>query len=131
MVGEKGKRPEPRYPSPTRSRGSGSLFTGFSLLKSDAGSGDGSPGIRFAVLQNRRGDSREGERELREGPPLGGPSKLSVDVSSTWRRLRESTPRLHLLVIVRHKIVQEDLALDCAPCPFAFYHPPMLDAKRF
>jgi hypothetical protein len=44
MVGEKGKRPEPRYPSPTRSRGSGSLFTGFSLLKSNVGSGDGSPG---------------------------------------------------------------------------------------
>ena len=38
-AGEKGERPEPRYPSPTRSRGSGSLFTGFSLLESSAGSG--------------------------------------------------------------------------------------------
>ncbi|MFA7483042.1 MAG: hypothetical protein WC314_21235, partial [Vulcanimicrobiota bacterium] len=34
------------------------------------------------------GDRRDGERELREGPPLGGPSKLSADVSSTWRRPR-------------------------------------------
>ena len=38
-AGEKGERPEPRYPSPTRSRGSGSLFTGFSLLESNAGFG--------------------------------------------------------------------------------------------
>ena len=43
-AGEKGERPEPRYPSPTRSRGSGSLFAGFSLLESDVGPGDGSPG---------------------------------------------------------------------------------------
>ena len=51
-AGEKGERPELRYPSPTRSRGSGSLCTGFSLLESDVGPGDGSPGSgdgQFAV----------------------------------------------------------------------------------
>jgi hypothetical protein len=41
-----------------------------------------------AVLQNQRGRQPDGERELREGPPLGGPSKLSADVSFTWRRPR-------------------------------------------
>lgn len=95
----RGEQPEPRYLPPTRSQGSRSLFTDFSLLESDVGPGDGSPGIRFAVLQRRRGDRRHEERELREGPPLGGPSKLSADVSTTWRiprGLRQGSTYFHM-----------------------------------
>ena len=95
-VGEKGERPEPRYPSPTRSRGSGSLLTGFSLLESNVGSGDRSPvigvdpngGNSWWPLPDRcRPEGARGVEVTRGFPPAPRP-RFCTQPNSTKERPR-------------------------------------------